>query len=238
MAADSEAIVSEARAALAGASAQDVLTWALDQFGDRVTFASSFGAEDVVVIDMLAKLDRPCAVFTLDTGRLNQETYDVMDAVRYKYGIEIDVMFPRFEAVEHLVKLNGPNLFYDSIENRKACCEVRKLEPLRRALADRAAWITGVRREQSVTRTAVTIVELDGAFGGIVKVNPLADWTNRQVWDYIEANRVPYNKLHDRNYPSIGCAPCTRAVEPGEDVRAGRWWWESPDSKECGLHRK
>ena len=219
-------------------SAEAVLRWALETYHPRIALASSFGAEDVVLIDMMVKLNPAARIFTLDTGRLNQETYDVMDRVREKYGIKLEVMFPKADAVEGMVRAKGMNLFYDSIENRKECCGIRKVEPLNRALRDLDAWITGLRRQQSVTRTAVGKIEVDEAHNKMVKINPLADWTQEQVWDYIKKNGVPYNKLHDIGYPSIGCAPCTRAIKPGEDERAGRWWWENPESKECGLHVK
>ncbi len=218
-------------------TAQEVLAWALAEFQPRIALAASFGAEDVVVIDMLTKLNRNARVFTLDTGRLPYETYSLMEAIRERYGLAIDVYFPQAEAVEAMVREHGVNLFYKSIENRKRCCGVRKVEPLGRALRGVDAWITGLRREQAVTRTEVRKVEVDPDHGGIVKVNPLADWTCEQVWEYIRAHDVPYNKLHDQGYPSIGCAPCTRAVAPGEDPRSGRWWWENPETKECGLHR-
>ena len=219
-------------------TAQEILTWALAKYHPRIALASSFGAEDVVLIDMMAKINPKARVFTLDTGRLNQETYDVMDKIRQKYGIFLEIMFPKHEAVEEMVRTKGLNLFYESIENRKLCCGIRKVDPLNRALATVSAWMTGLRRQQAVTRTAVAKVEIDNSHGGIVKINPLADWTSDQVWDYIRKNQVPYNALHDRDYPSIGCQPCTRAVKPGEDERAGRWWWETPEQKECGLHVK
>lgn len=215
---------------------QEVLAWAFHTFGDRVALASSFGAEDVVLIDMMIQLNPKARIFTLDTGRLNQETYEVMDAVRQKYRCSIQVMFPNTEKVETLVRTKGFNLFYESIENRKECCGVRKVEPLNRALAELDAWITGLRRQQSVTRTDMKKIEIDAPHHHMVKLNPLIDWTHDQVWDYIRKNHVPANKLHDQGYPSIGCEPCTRAVKPGEDERAGRWWWESPEHKECGLH--
>lgn len=220
-----------------GMSEQEVLAWALQEYGDKVALASSFGAEDVVLVDMLAKISPKARIFTLDTGRLNQETYNVMDAIRDKYGIRIEVFFPETDRVEKMAEENGFNLFYDSIENRKLCCGVRKMEPLRRAFDSLDAWITGLRREQSVTRTDVMKVEQDDA-NKLIKINPLVDWTEGQVWDYIKENDVPYNDLHDQGFPSIGCAPCTRAVKQGEDVRAGRWWWETPEQKECGLHVK
>ena len=215
--------------------AQDVVRLALDTFGQRVALSSSFGAEDMVLIDMLMKIDPKARIFTLDTGRLPQETYNVIDATRQKYGANIEVMFPQPDAVQVMVGEHGMNLFYHSVEHRKLCCGVRKMEPLRRALAGLDAWMTGLRREQSVTRTAVHKVEWDEG-NSLVKINPLADWTHDDVWKYIREHNVPYNALHDRGYPSIGCAPCTRAIQPGEHERAGRWWWEHPETKECGLH--
>ncbi|HJU35378.1 MAG TPA: phosphoadenylyl-sulfate reductase [Nitrososphaera sp.] len=218
-------------------SAQEVLKWALDTFGTKIALASSFGAEDVVIIDMMANLNRNKAkVFTLDTGRLNQETYDVMDAVRTRYGIPIEVYFPDQKEVEEMVRARGMNLMYESVENRKLCCEIRKVHPLNRALSTLDGWITGLRRDQVVTRATTKKIEIDSGHRGILKVNPLADWTSDMVWDYIRNNNVPYNKLHDTGFPSIGCEPCTRAINPGEDPRAGRWWWESAAQKECGLH--
>jgi len=217
---------------------QDVLKWALSTFGRGIALAWS-GAEDVAVIDMLHKLDPKAArVFTLDTGRLNPETYDLIDIVRRTYSIEVEVAFPDAAAVESMVREKGVNLFYHSLENRKECCRIRKVEPLNRVLKGLDGWITGNRRSQSVTRQDFQKVELDPAHDGIVKVSPLLDWTTQQVFDYLQANKVPRNRLHDQGYPSIGCAPCTRAVQPGEDERAGRWWWENPTSKECGLHSR
>jgi len=219
-------------------SAEEVLTWALGRFGPRIALASSFGAEDMVLIDMLARLAGRPRVFTLDTGRrLPAETYELMDEVRERYGLEIEVYFPQAAAVEAMVRERGVNLFYRSVADRKRCCAVRKVEPLGRALAGLDAWITGLRREQAPTRTRVAKVEVDAEHGGIAKVNPLADWSWERVWAYLWAHDVPHNALHDRGYPSIGCAPCTRAVKPGEDARAGRWWWEEDRSAtECGLH--
>lgn len=216
-------------------SAEEVLRCALERFGRGAALSSSFGAEDMVLIDMLMEIDPRARIFTLDTGRLPQETYNAIDATRRKYGAAIEVFFPQADAVEAMVADHGMNLFYQSVEHRQLCCGVRKTEPLRRALADLDAWITGLRREQSVTRTAVHKIQWDDA-NGLVKVNPLADWTREDVWKYIRDHNVPYNALHDRGYPSIGCAPCTRAVQPGEHERAGRWWWEHPETKECGLH--
>lgn len=217
---------------------QEVLEWAVNQFGDRLTLASSFGAEDVVLIDILSKITASPRIFFLDTGRLHQETYDVLERVRSHYGIKVEIFFPETKAVEKLVREKGPNSFYNSVEDRKECCRVRKVEPLSRALVGVDAWITGLRRSQSATRLDLCKIELDKAHGGILKINPLVDWSEEDVWRYIREHDVPYNLLHDRGFPSIGCAPCTRAVMPGEDIRAGRWWWELPEHKECGLHIK
>ncbi len=219
-------------------SPQDVLSWALERFGDRIVVASSFGVEDVALIDMAAAIRPDVRVFMLDTGRLHQATYDVMDRIRNRYQLRIEVMFPDAPRVEAMVREHGINLFYDSPESRRRCCLARKVEPLKRMLTTVDAWVTGLRRDQGVTRGQVAHVELDHANNSIVKVNPLADWTSEQVWDYVKANRVPYNALHDGGFPSIGCEPCTRPVKPGEDARSGRWWWENPDTRECGLHLK
>ncbi len=198
-------------------------------------FASSLAAEDMVLTDLILRASLPIGIFSLDTGRLHQETLAVLDAVKATYGHDIAVFRPDPAAVDAWVSANGLNAFYDSVELRRACCNIRKVEPLGRALAGKRAWITGQRRAQSATRATLDVQEDDPAHG-MVKFNPLADWSEQDVWDYIRANDVPYNALHDRGYPSIGCEPCTRAIQPGEDVRAGRWWWENPESKECGLH--
>lgn len=219
-------------------SAEDILRWALSMYEDRVAIASSFGAEDVVLIDMAARINLDVRVFTLDTGRLPYETYDLMDALKERYNINIEVCFPDKGRIKDMVETHGFNLFYKSIELRQLCCRVRKIEPLKGKLKDLDAWICGLRREQSVTRTEVRKVGIDSFANNIVKVNPLADWTEEDVWGYIRVNDVPYNKLHDKEYPSIGCAPCTRSIKPCEDIRAGRWWWEDPELKECGLHNK
>ncbi len=222
--------------AFKGKPAEEILAWAIKRFHPKIALASSFGAEDVVLIDMLVKIDPHIPVFTLDTGRLNEETYEVMDRIRLKYKISVESYFPDYKAVEKLEKDKGFYSFRESVENRVECCGIRKVEPLKRALKGLEAWITGLRHEQSVTRKNIQAIESDEAHGGIVKINPLVDWSQEQVWAYIKKNAVPYNKLHDLGYPSIGCAPCTRAVKSGEDIRAGRWWWESPEHKECGLH--
>ena len=213
-----------------------LLTQAAKEYQGKVVLASSFGAEDVVLMDMLLRHRIDMRIISLDTGRLPQETYDVMHEWRTKKGVDIDVCFPRATDVEALVKQDGVNLFYDSVEKRKRCCEVRKIMPLRRALAGAKAWVTGVRREQAESRANMQFVEDDKAFG-IKKFNPLLNWLEKDVWDYIKTHDVPYNALHDEFYPSIGCAPCTRAITVGEDPRAGRWWWEQQDAvAECGLH--
>jgi phosphoadenosine phosphosulfate reductase len=217
--------------------AQGILTWAFQSYHPGLALACSFQAEESVLIDLMYRLrGSDFRVFTLDTGRLNQETYDCMDAMRERYGIEIEVFFPNASSVEQMVRENGLNLFYRSVEARKLCCDIRKVEPLNRALKQLDAWMTGLRREQAPTRTDLRKVEVDRSHGGMAKINPLIDWTYDQVWEYIRANNLPYNKLHDQGYPSIGCAPCTRAIKAGEDIRAGRWWWENPETKECGLH--
>ncbi|HJR84734.1 MAG TPA: phosphoadenylyl-sulfate reductase [Nitrososphaeraceae archaeon] len=220
-------------------SATEILKWGFEKFGDKMVLASSFGAEDVVLIDMMCKINRNLTrVFTLDTGRLNQETYDLIDKIRKKYDIIVDVYFPNANDVEKMVASKGMNLMYDSIENRKLCCNIRKIEPLKRALKQFDCWITGLRREQTITRNKILKIEIDSLNNNIIKINPLADWTNEEIWKHIHENKVPYNELHDKGYPSIGCEPCTRAIKKGEDPRAGRWWWENDAHKECGLHWK
>ena len=201
------------------------------------TFANSLGAEDMVLTDLIVKSGLPIEIFSLDTGRLPLETYDLMAAVDAHYGLKLKVYFPQSEAVETYVRANGINAFYESIELRKGCCYMRKVEPLQRALADKKAWITGLRAQQAATRTGLPTREYDEG-NKLEKFNPLAAWSEKEVWTYIKQNAVPYNALHDKFYPSIGCAPCTRAISPGEDIRSGRWWWETPESKECGLHVK
>ncbi|AQR68384.1 phosphoadenosine phosphosulfate reductase [Janthinobacterium sp. LM6] len=198
-------------------------------------FASSLAAEDMVLTDMILKAKLPIGIFSLETGRLHQETLAVLDKVKARYDHDITLYRPQPELVAAYVEQNGLNAFYNSVEMRRECCRIRKVEPLGRALAGNKAWVTGQRRAQSTTRTELHVQEEDAAHG-MTKFNPLADWSEEDVWAYIRANDVPYNALHDQDYPSIGCEPCTRAVQPGEDVRAGRWWWENPDSKECGLH--
>jgi len=198
-------------------------------------FASSLAAEDMVITDLILRAKLPITIFTLETGRLHAETVGMIDRIRETYAYEVVLYKPEAAAVASYVAANGLNAFYDSIEMRKECCRIRKVEPLKRALTGKQAWITGQRRAQSATRSELAMQEHDAAHG-LQKFNPLADWSEDDVWHYIRSHQVPYNPLHEKGYPSIGCEPCTRAIEPGEDIRAGRWWWESPDSKECGLH--
>jgi phosphoadenosine phosphosulfate reductase len=200
-----------------------------------LVMASSLGPEDMVLTDLILKQRMPIQIFSLDTGRLNEQTLRMLARVKEQYGIAIQVYFPESADVESLVMAQGINGFYESVEARKACCRVRKVLPLKRALTGRRAWITGLRREQSPTRSDLAIEAWDEDHQ-LAKWSPLADWTEAEVWAYIKAHKVPYNALHDQGFLSIGCAPCTRAVQEGEDARAGRWWWEHPDSKECGLH--
>ena len=220
---------------LEGRDPETVIRRAWETFGTSLVFATSLAAEDQVITDIIARNRWPIPFVTLDTGRLFPETYTLLAETEKRYGIKIQAFFPEREKVEEMVAEKGINLFYDSIENRKSCCHVRKLEPLKRALAPYRAWLCGLRREQSVTRAAIQTVENDTA-NGRVKVNPLAAWSEPEVWGYIAARQVPYNPLHDQGFPSIGCACCTRAVKRTEDVRSGRWWWEQPEHKECGLH--
>jgi phosphoadenosine phosphosulfate reductase len=214
--------------------ALDVLRQA-ERDGAPAVLASSFGVEDMVLTDLIARHGLAIGIFTLDTGRLHEETYRLMQQTRERYRTPVAVYAPERDALENYVAAHGPNGFYENVALRQACCHIRKVEPLRRALAGKGSWITGQRRQQSLTRRDLPFRERD-AENGLDKYNPLADWTTEQVWAYIHAHDVPYNALHDRGYASIGCAPCTRAITVGEDIRAGRWWWEDPESKECGLH--
>jgi phosphoadenosine phosphosulfate reductase len=229
-----DALVSSVQAKRA--QALELLKAAVAEF-PAITFANSYGAEDMVLTDLIAKEQLPIEIFSLDTGRLPAETYTLMADVENTYTIKPMVFFPRHEAVENYVRTHGINAFYESIELRKACCHMRKVEPLQRALSGKQAWITGMRAEQATTRSNLPTREYD-AGNKLEKFNPLSDWTEKEVWAYIRMYSVPYNDLHDQFYPSIGCAPCTRAVAMGEDIRAGRWWWEDPTNKECGLHVK
>jgi phosphoadenylyl-sulfate reductase (thioredoxin) len=224
-------------AELEPASPDGVLTWAYERFGEELAVVTSFQDEGMVILDKVHRLDLPLRVITLDTGRLPEATYELIDRVRLRWGIEVEIIFPEHAAVQVLTR-RGINMFLDSVENRLECCHVRKVEPFRRAVEGLGAWTSGVRREHSDTRREVRKVELDSGNrpqGGLYKVNPLADWSEKQVWEYVRENGVPYHAYYDQGYRSIGCAPCTRPTRPGEDERGGRWWWEQ-GAKECGLH--
>ena len=216
---------------------RDILQFFLEKYAGRIAFSSSMGAEDQVITHMISEINMDIRIFTLDTGRLFPETYDLIDMTNKRYGINIEIFFPDADKVEKMVRSHGINLFYESVENRKLCCHIRKIEPLKKALHGMEAWMNGRRREQSITRNHLSVVEWDTAHE-IIKVNPLLNWDTDKVWKYIHKYKIPYNPLHDKGYPSIGCFPCTRAIQPGEDLRAGRWWWENPEMKECGLHER
>jgi len=216
-------------------TAKEALQWASDNLHPKVGKASSFAAEDAVMIEMMVKINPKFRFFTLDTGRLPQETYDIIDIVRKKYNITIEVLFPDAKDVQDMVNEKGMNLFYDSVENRKLCCEIRKVRPMNKLLSTLDGWITGLRRDQTENRKDTQIFQIDHGHGGILKINPIINWTWDDVWDYIKKYNLPHNSLLDKGFPSIGCEPCTRAIKPGEDLRAGRWWWEQ-GNKECGLH--
>ena len=222
---------------LKSSSSQEIIEYFVNRYGKKVALSSSFGVEDQVLTHMFLEIDKDANIFTLDTARLHPQTYNVMDATNLKYKIKVNVFFPNTMNVEDLYKDQGINGFYESIQNRKNCCYVRKIEPLQRALASCDVWITGLRASQSVTREELRIVEYDEN-NKVIKVNPLLNWSEDDVWKFIKTHNIPYNALHDMGFPSIGCAPCTRAVEAGEDIRSGRWWWENPEHKECGLHLK
>ncbi|MFL5767194.1 MAG: phosphoadenylyl-sulfate reductase [Actinomycetota bacterium] len=233
---EEEAQIREAAARFEHASAEEILSWALEQFHPRMAISAAGGVDGMVIVDLAWRINPDVRVFTLDTGRLPPETYTLFEEVRDRYGINVEFEFPDRAQVEELVNLKGPNLMYKSLENRLACCDIRKVLPLKRKLATLDAWVAGLRRDQWRTRKNVAKVELDKDHGGIVKINPVADWSADDVWDYIRKNEVPYHQLFDEGYTSIGCAPCTRPVEPGESERAGRWWWEQQTDKECGIH--
>ena len=227
--------VEQLKSELQGFSAEQILKYFLERYRGQIAFSSSMAAEDQVVTDMICGVDPSAEIFTLDTGRLPQESYDTIEKTNARYGIKIKMYFPDSRHVEEMLSESGPNFFYRSLEERKRCCYIRKIEPLKRALKGKKVWICGIRKEQSVTRQDMEPVQWDDTFK-VIKVSPILDWSTEEVWDYIKENKVPYNRLHDKGYPSIGCAPCTRAVENGQDIRAGRWWWENPEHKECGLH--
>jgi phosphoadenosine phosphosulfate reductase len=220
---------------LAEAQPWEVIAFVAKEFQGKVCFASSLGLEDQVITHMIAQSGIKMKIFTLDTGRMFQETYSLLDRTRERYNIKISIYFPDKVKIEGMVNEFGANLFYESVAKRQLCCRLRKMEPSKRALSGMSAWICGLRRSQSITREELNVVEWD-AENGLFKVNPLINWSLEQVWEYIRKNDIPYNPLHDKGFPSIGCLPCTRAVKSGEDLRGGRWWWEDPDKKECGLH--
>jgi len=219
-------------------TAPDLLRWGLDSFAPRIALSASFGSpEGMVILDLMRTIyPDKTRVFMIDTGRLPQETYNLVDRVRDRFGVEVEVYFPDPAKIEAMVRCHGMNLFYESLEKRELCCSVRKVEPLRRALAGLDAWISGLRPSQSVTRRAVRAVEIDAAHGGRLKLNPLASWSHSDVWSYVRSHALPVNALHARGYPTVGCAPCTRPVKEGEDERSGRWWWENAETRECGIH--
>jgi len=219
----------------AKSDAETVLSFFINEYGRNLAFSSSMGAEDQVLTDMIWTKYPETRIFTLDTGRLFQESYELMDKIEERYNRRIEIFFPDKAEVEKMVAEKGINLFYKSIDNRKECCHIRKTVPLSRALSGVEAWVTGIRRDQAITRYAAPLVEWNEQYK-LLKINPLRDWTQEMVWDYIRKHDLPYNKLHDNGFPSIGCAPCTRAISPSEDIRAGRWWWELPENKECGIH--
>lgn len=219
-----------------GKSPEEVLTYFLKEYKGHIALASSLGIEDQVLTAIICRIAPETRIFTLDTGRLFPETYSLIERTNMTYGIKIELFFPDYRQLEQMVNQHGTNLFYESIEKRRLCCYIRKLEPLKRAFTGLKVWICGLRHAQSVTRTGNQLVEWDEN-NGLLKLNPLIDWSEEQVWEYIRKEGVPYNKLHDQGFPSIGCQPCTRAIQPGEDIRAGRWWWEDPRHKECGLHK-
>lgn len=217
--------------------AEEILTLAIKNYHPRLALSASFGApEGMVLLDMMHRIDPAARVFVLDTGRLHPATHELIDRVRDRYGKAVEVVFPRASDVEYMVGEYGMNLFYGSVEMRKHCCRIRKVEPLRRYFADLDAYVSGLRRDQNLNRRDTPKMEVDVGNGGLLKFNPLADWTREQVMEYVAEHRVPTNSLHARGFPSVGCQPCTRAVRPGDDERSGRWWWEDDETKECGLH--
>jgi phosphoadenosine phosphosulfate reductase len=218
-------------------SPQEILTWGLENFGDKIALSCSFGApEGLALLDMMHRIDPASRVFVLDTGRLPQATYELIDRVRDRYDKAVEVIFPDAERVQSMVRDNGLNLFYESVEKRELCCRVRKVEPLNNFLSGLDAWVTGLRRDHSRLREKTPKIEIDRAHAGIAKLNPIADWSHEQVLDYVREHEVPINHLHAEGYPSVGCEPCSRAIGPGDDLRSGRWWWENSDLKECGIH--
>ena len=228
--------IAQLAAELDSQSSEQVLGFALEKFHPRIALSNSLQTEDMVVLDIAWRIEPKVRVFTLDTGRLHQETYDMMDRVRDHYGVKLEVLFPDAAEVQAMVNAKGLNLFYESVENRHECCGLRKVKPLQKALAGLDAWVTGLRRDQWASRTNIQKIEIDAANGGIIKFNPIADWTQELLDEYVKAHNVPRHALYSKGFTSIGCLPCTRATQPGENPRAGRWWWEQEGQKECGLH--
>jgi len=218
-------------------TAFELLSYLINKESKDLAFATSLGIEDQVITDMISSLDSSIRIFVLDTGRLFPETYDLIERTNSRYNIKIEIFFPNAESVENMVNKKGINLFYNSVENRQLCCRIRKIEPLKRALKDVKIWITGLRNEHSVSRAESSRIEWDDT-NQLIKVNPLIDWKEKNVWDYISKKNIPFNSLYNKGFKSIGCQPCTRAVDLGENPRAGRWWWENNENKECGLHRR
>jgi thioredoxin-dependent adenylylsulfate APS reductase len=219
------------------ATAEEVLGWGLREFGDRLALCTGFQAEGIVLLDMASKLaPGGFRVLTIDTGRLPEETHELISVVRQRYGVSVEVIYPERSEVESMVTSHGPNLFYEAVAKRRLCCEIRKVRPLARKLSEYDAWAVGLRRQQSTTRRDVKKVEIDARHGGILKLSPLADWTEEQVREYTQRHHLPVHKLYAKGYTSIGCAPCSRAILEGEDHRAGRWWWERDATKECGIN--
>ncbi|MGL1893500.1 MAG: phosphoadenylyl-sulfate reductase [Spirochaetaceae bacterium] len=233
-----DSLLKEYQDKLLGSSAWESLNWVFNNFDlENIAFATSLGAEDQVLTDLILNINSGVDIFTLDTGRLFEATYKVIQNVKDKYGKNMELLFPESSSIKKLVEDKGPNLFYNSVADRKECCRVRKIEPLKKKLSGKKIWITGLRKDQSITRTDLNILDWDESFG-LLKLSPLLSWSEKDVWDYIKENNIPHNSLHEIGFPSIGCEPCTRAIKTGEDVRSGRWWWENPEHKECGLHKK
>jgi phosphoadenosine phosphosulfate reductase len=227
----------ELSVAFEGEEPEEVIAWAIERFSPGIALSTAFQIDGVVLLDMAYAIDPQVRVFSVDTGRLPPETFDAIEQLRERYpGLVLDLLAPNAVHLQRLVARKGPNLFYESVENRLLCCNVRKVQPLTRYLAGLDAWITGLRRDQWATRTNIRKVEIDHDHGAIVKLNPLAEWTEEEVWDYARERDLPLHPLYERGYTSIGCAPCTRAIAPGEPTRAGRWWWETNAPKECGIH--
>jgi len=229
-------MVNELNERFQNSSSEEVIGYFLKDFNGKTAFGTSLGAEDQALTKMIADIDPDTFIFTLDTGRLFTETYNLINITMKTFSVKINVFFPDAEQVERMVNEFGINLFYDSVEKRELCCNIRKIEPSKRAFSGIEAWICGIRRNQSVSRYSTQVVEWDDQ-NNLIKVNPIFKWTEEQVWEYIKKYSIPYNQLHDNGYTSISCQPCTRAITQGEDVRAGRWWWEEPEKKECGLHK-